>query len=455
MKKQTKTLLIIATIIVLCIAVPVIIFMTKANKDDNGGKETQQITTQPDHIHTISDWVIIKEPTCVEEGTRERSCECGLTETEKIHTIDHTEEIDKAIAATCTETGLTEGKHCSVCNTVLVKQETVSAKGHTEQVDKAVSPTCTKDGKTQGKHCSVCNTVLVKQESVKATGHTEVKDNAVAATCSQKGKTEGSHCKTCGTVIKAQKDIDKLAHTEVVDKGYDATCTKNGLSDGKHCSVCGTVIAKQEVISSPGHSYGSWKTISAATCSTSGSSQRTCTVCGDVQTSTDPATGSHNYVNGKCNGCGKYLPGSDHLTYTLKSDGTYACKGFDTYYISRPSQIPTTIVIPAYYEGKRVTSIGYGAFNSPAGRKVKEFIISDGITDIGGQAFYDCSMITSISIPNSVTSIGTAAFYGTDLQAVYIKTTGWKQSGTGSTYDFSDPYAAASIFRKMSFAAYR
>ena len=57
--------------------------------------------------------------------------------------------------------------------------------------------------------------------------------------------------------------------------------------------------------------------------------------------------------------------------------------------------------------------------------------------------------------PIDVTSIGTAAFYGTDLQAVYIKTTGWKQSGTGSTYDFSDPYAAASIFRKMSFAAYR
>ena len=33
--------------------------------------------------------------------------------------------IDKAVAATTTSTGLTEGKHCSVCNTVIVKQEVV------------------------------------------------------------------------------------------------------------------------------------------------------------------------------------------------------------------------------------------------------------------------------------------------------------------------------------------
>ena len=31
---------------------------------------------------------------------------------------------------TCTETGLTEGKHCSVCNKVLVAQETIAALGH-------------------------------------------------------------------------------------------------------------------------------------------------------------------------------------------------------------------------------------------------------------------------------------------------------------------------------------
>ena len=127
--------------------------------------------------------------------------------------IPHTEVVEKAVEPTCTETGLTEGKHCSVCNAVLVEQRVVPAKGHTEVVDKAVEPTCTKTGLTEGKHCSVCGEVLVDQEVVKAKGHTEVIDGAVEPTCTKTGLTEGKHCSVCGEVLVEQEVVPALGFT--------------------------------------------------------------------------------------------------------------------------------------------------------------------------------------------------------------------------------------------------
>ena len=196
--------------------------------------------------------------------------------------LGHTEAIDEAKAPTCTETGLTEGKHCSVCNEVLLAQEAINALGHTEAIDEAKAPTCTETGLTEGKHCSVCNEVLLAQETVDALGHTEAIDEAKAPTCTETGLTEGKHCSVCNEVLLAQEAIDALGHTEVIDEGKDATCTETGLTDGKHCSVCDEVLLAQETIDALGHTEVIDAAVSPTYTTTGLTEGKHCSVCNEV-----------------------------------------------------------------------------------------------------------------------------------------------------------------------------
>jgi len=81
---------------------------------------------------------------------------------------EHVEEIIPAVPATCTETGLTEGKKCTICGEITVAQEVTEALGH-DYVAVVTAPTCTRGGYTTHT-CSRCPDSYV-DTYVPAPGH--------------------------------------------------------------------------------------------------------------------------------------------------------------------------------------------------------------------------------------------------------------------------------------------
>ena len=219
---------------------------------------------------------------------------------------NHQPETDTAVAPTCTQTGLTEGSHCTRegCGKTIVKQQVMKALGHTfENYTFNNDATCTQDGTetakcirygqggcsekhtrtvegtklahsfqnyvydgnaaclqdgTETAKCANCDATDTKPAIGTKLGHAPVVDPAVAPTCTETGLTEGSHCGRCQVILGAQEIIPALGHDVVIDPAVEPLCEQSGLTEGNHCARCEEILLPQERVPSLGHWYTEW-----------------------------------------------------------------------------------------------------------------------------------------------------------------------------------------------------
>ena len=250
--------------------------------------------------HSYGEWEITKEATCMEDGSKERTCStCKEVEKETIAATGHSLTKTAAKAATCTEQGNSEYYTCSTCDKYFSDSEGTNeikenswiteATGHSYGDWKVTKEaTCTEEG-TKERTCSACKDV--DTASIKATGHSLKKTAAVEPTCTEAGNSEYYTCSNCSKYFsdsKGTKEIEKDSW----------------------------------VIDATGHSYGDWEVTKKATCTEAGSQQKICSQCKDVVTEEIKATGHKltktdavaatctkdgNSEYYTCSTCGKYF----------------------------------------------------------------------------------------------------------------------------------------------------
>ena len=98
MKKQILVIILLAVMVVSCLALTAC------------------------HTCEFGEWEVAKNPTCTQEGIKERFCSCGEKQITTIPATDHTEVVDTPVVATYGNAGLTPGSHCDVCGEVIIEQ---------------------------------------------------------------------------------------------------------------------------------------------------------------------------------------------------------------------------------------------------------------------------------------------------------------------------------------------
>ena len=386
--------------------------------------------------HSIEAWETVQEPTCYDFGIIRGTCDvCNASidkKLDKTHTFAVSEHL---VYPSCD----TEGVALCYCTSCGVSQEINIGYKHNTVHNMGSAATCTKDGHIEYWFCDECNAYFSSvihvssmniyhdeayyNVAVDAYSYTVVSagDIRIPAMEHNYGSSYNAYNTTqhwqrcvngCGNeTSRIPHDITEDFNVEMqeTDKGYLYIITYRLYCED--CDYCVEKIFRNALTES--HDSYVVKEGVAPTCTADGyTASLICGECDEVLCSADviPATG-HNFVKQVCVNCGA-VQKSEGLRFSLDDSGEYyivsgigGCKDLD-------------IIIPPMYNDLPVKAIG-------------------------SSAFANNSNITSVTIPDSITSIGEGAFnHCSSLKNVYISDlTAWCNITFGNYYSTPLYYA--------------